>query len=135
MPLPLLPLLTLSHTILSLGHTLKGSSQFSHPSLSSLPPPLRGAVKIGWYEGSVWFLIAAVLNYKWSVSGLGDGADKLVAGLLVGLMGGAGWSVSLILFFFFGFFFGVGWVGLGWGRRGGVRGGGEGEGEEREECQ
>jgi hypothetical protein len=36
----------------------KGLEQFKHPSLSQLPILLRTAVKAGWYEGSVFFLIA-----------------------------------------------------------------------------
>jgi hypothetical protein len=31
--------------------------QFKHPSLNTLPTALRGAVKAGWYEGSVFFAI------------------------------------------------------------------------------
>jgi hypothetical protein len=96
----LLTLTSLTHALLSLGHTLKGSSQFAHPSLSSIPPALRTASKIGWYEGSIWFLIAAVLNYKWSVNGgLKDGADRLVAGMVVMILGGAGGAVSSFLSF------------------------------------
>lgn len=71
-----------AHGLLSLGHTVstnegtglstkklesqtvliekqtKGLDQFKHPSLSQLPGLLRAAVKVGWYEGSVFFAIA-----------------------------------------------------------------------------
>lgn len=95
MPSPLHLPTALAYAILALGHTSKGLSQFSHPSLSTVHPQVRGAAKIGWYEGSVWFIIAGVLNYKWSVTGLVDGADRTVAGLLVALLFGAGGSVSI----------------------------------------
>jgi hypothetical protein len=72
----------------------KGLEQFKHPSTNQLPPLLRGASKIGWYEGSVWFLIAGVMNYKWSQTGLVDLADKTAASLLITLLFGAGASVS-----------------------------------------
>ncbi|KAF1979781.1 hypothetical protein BU23DRAFT_594953 [Bimuria novae-zelandiae CBS 107.79] len=88
---------SLAYGLLSIGHTAKGLSQFTHPSTASLPIWLRGASKIGWYEGSVWFVIAGVLNYKWSQTGIVDMADKTVAGLLTTLLFGAGasyWSVN-----------------------------------------
>ncbi|KAL5410560.1 hypothetical protein PMIN06_006067 [Paraphaeosphaeria minitans] len=78
--------------LLSLGHTVKGLEQFKHPSTNQLPPQLRGASQIGWYEGSVWFLIAGVMNYKWSQTGLVDLADKTAASLLITLLFGAGAS-------------------------------------------
>lgn len=62
--------------------------------MKQLPHLLRGAAKIGWYEGSVWFAIASVLNYKWSQTGLVDMADKTLASLLITLLFGAGASVS-----------------------------------------
>ena len=35
----------------------KGLDQFKHPTINTLPTALRGAVKAGWYEGSVFFAI------------------------------------------------------------------------------
>jgi len=37
---------------------MKGLDQFKHPTTNSLPTWLRGASKIGWYEGSVFFIIS-----------------------------------------------------------------------------
>ena len=93
-PYPLLFGTSLAYGILSLGHTAKGLEQYKHQSLRTVPLWLRGASKIGWYEGSVWFIIAGVLNYKWSQTGLADTADKTIAGLLITLLFGAGASVS-----------------------------------------
>jgi len=87
----------------------KGFEQFTHPTLNQLPAALKGAVKAGWYEGSVFFAIVGeifpiyeyhefyssvkgILNYKWSQTGLLDIADKSMAGLLTTLLLGAGTS-------------------------------------------
>jgi len=36
---------------------MKGLDQFKHPTMRTLPLVLRGASKIGWYEGSGFFVI------------------------------------------------------------------------------
>ncbi|KAF2822776.1 hypothetical protein CC86DRAFT_372587 [Ophiobolus disseminans] len=86
---PLLLAAAVAHGLLALGHTTKGLDQFKHPSLSTLPTALRGAVKAGWYEGSVFFAIMGILNYKWAQTGVYDVYDKSIAGLLISLLGGA----------------------------------------------
>ncbi|KAF2273881.1 uncharacterized protein EI97DRAFT_435528 [Westerdykella ornata] len=82
----------IAHGLLSLGHTAKGLEQFKEPSLKQIPALLRTTVKVGWYEGSVFFVIAALLNLKWSHSpiGLVDPLDKAIATLLTTLLFGAG---------------------------------------------
>ncbi|KAF2640291.1 hypothetical protein P280DRAFT_401405 [Massarina eburnea CBS 473.64] len=67
-----------------------GLDNFKHPSVNTLPTKLKAAVKIGWYEGSAFFAIVGLLNYKWSQTGLVDLADKSMAGILVSLLFGAG---------------------------------------------
>src|SRR4051812_38049530 len=99
---------------------LKGLDQFKHPTMRTLPLALRGASKIGWYEGSGFFIIMStstfaisfhvhdvaiwkwssidifidrlpgILNYKWSQTGIYDVYDKGIAGILVGMMAAAG---------------------------------------------
>ncbi|KAG9206513.1 hypothetical protein G6514_003344 [Epicoccum nigrum] len=86
---PLLLAAAVAYGVLSLGHTSKGLEQFKHTSIRALPTALRGAVKAGWYEGSGFFLISAILNYKWAQTGLLDIYDKSVAGLLVTILVGA----------------------------------------------
>ncbi|KAJ4320554.1 hypothetical protein N0V94_003312 [Neodidymelliopsis sp. IMI 364377] len=86
---PLLLAAAVAHGVLALGHTSKGLEQFKHTSINALPVALRGAVKAGWYEGSGFFLIMAILNYKWAQTGLLDIYDKSVAGLLVTILAGA----------------------------------------------
>ncbi|CAO2654326.1 Nn.00g110590.m01.CDS01 [Neocucurbitaria sp. VM-36] len=87
---PLLLAAAVAHGVLALGHTTKGLDQFKHPSLSTLPTALRGAVKAGWYEGSGFFLIMGILNYKWSQFGIFDIYDKSIAGILISLLAAAG---------------------------------------------
>jgi hypothetical protein len=40
---------------------MKGFEQFQHPTLNQLPLALKGALKAGWYEGSVFFLMMGEL--------------------------------------------------------------------------
>ncbi|KAF2739489.1 hypothetical protein EJ04DRAFT_508767 [Polyplosphaeria fusca] len=87
---PLLLAAAVAHGVLSLGHTTKGMDQFKHASLNTLPSKLRGAITAGWYEGSVFFAIMGILNYKWSQTGLVDSADKAIASLITTLLLGAG---------------------------------------------
>jgi len=86
---PLLLASAVAHGLLALGHTSKGLDQFKHISLNTLPIALRGALKAGWYEGSGFFLIMGVLNYKWAQNGIYDIYDKSIAGLLVSLLAAA----------------------------------------------
>ncbi|KAI5380101.1 hypothetical protein J4E82_001175 [Alternaria postmessia] len=58
--------------------------------MNTLPVMLRGASKIGWYEGSGFFLMMSILNYKWSVTGIYDVYDKSIAGILTGMLAAAG---------------------------------------------
>ena len=95
---------------------MKGLEQFKHPTMNTLPLTLRGASKIGWYEGSGFFLIMSkscrdslslftytnafpssffslaigILNYKWAQTGVYDIYDKAMAGILAGLLAAAG---------------------------------------------
>ncbi|PVH94375.1 hypothetical protein DM02DRAFT_572927 [Periconia macrospinosa] len=87
---PLLLASSAIHVLLAVGHTVKGREIFQHPSLSRLPSILKDTVRVGWYEGSMFFAMMSFLNYKWSQTGLVDGADKAIAGLLVTLFFGAG---------------------------------------------
>ncbi|EMD97045.1 hypothetical protein COCHEDRAFT_1208919 [Bipolaris maydis C5] len=58
--------------------------------MNTLPLVLRGASKIGWYEGSGFFVIMSILNYKWSQVGVYDIYDKSIAAILTGLLAAAG---------------------------------------------
>jgi hypothetical protein len=87
---------------------MKGLDQFKHPSFNALPSVFRGAVKAGWYEGSVFFTImgpssfpscnlttfidvtAGIMNYKWAQTGIYDIYDKSIAALILSLLAGAG---------------------------------------------
>ncbi|KAF2711652.1 hypothetical protein K504DRAFT_402866 [Pleomassaria siparia CBS 279.74] len=93
---PLLLATAVAHSVLSLGHTAKGIEQAKHVSLKQVPALLRGTLVAGWYEGSVFFAIIAVLNYKWSTTGLVDGPDKILATLVSALLFGFGANYARI---------------------------------------
>lgn len=98
---------------------MKGLDQFKHPTMNTLPLVLRSASKIGWYEGSGFFVIMSkshppkkdisshphyifpfsdeaclpnpgILNYKWSQEGIYDIYDKSMAWILTSMMAAAG---------------------------------------------
>ncbi len=79
--------------------------------MNTLPLVLRGASKIGWYEGGGFFVIMSesargvffcslgplfinvligILNYKWSITGIYDIYDKSMAGILTTMLAAAG---------------------------------------------
>ncbi|KAF1834850.1 hypothetical protein BDW02DRAFT_568679 [Decorospora gaudefroyi] len=87
---PLLLASSAAYAILALGHTMKGLDQFKHPTMNTLPLSLRGASKIGWYEGTGFFILMGILNYKWSMTGIYDIYDKGIASILTGMMAAAG---------------------------------------------
>ncbi|KAF2807599.1 uncharacterized protein BDZ99DRAFT_464535 [Mytilinidion resinicola] len=78
------------HTLLSAGHTAKGLEMFKDPAFARLPALLTKAVQAGWFEGSVFFAILGLINYRWAHSGLADSTELGVAGLISLLCFGAG---------------------------------------------
>ncbi|GJN69221.1 hypothetical protein PLICBS_003269 [Purpureocillium lilacinum] len=77
--------------IIALGHTR--SAKDWQPHLKNLPNLAYTCAKAGWYEGSGFFVLTALLNYAWAQNPelLQQPVFKTIAGLLVAITGVAGW--------------------------------------------
>ncbi|CRG83921.1 hypothetical protein PISL3812_01277 [Talaromyces islandicus] len=77
----------------SVAHTAIAPKWMADPKFKSLPAIQRAYSTSGWYQGSLFFLITALVNYRWSAldlpNGLTDPADKGIAGILVFLLYGS----------------------------------------------
>ncbi|PGH06236.1 hypothetical protein AJ80_08205 [Polytolypa hystricis UAMH7299] len=78
-------------TLLAAGHTFAGKSFTSDPQFKNLPRTVGAYARAGWYQGSVFFLIVALINYRWSrVPGaLANPAEKAIAALISALCWGS----------------------------------------------
>jgi len=81
--------------VLALGHGFKGTKMFSKDQFNALSPRLGYPAKIGWYQGVGFMGIAALLNYKWSITGL-DSIDKVMAGIAVVMYFASSYSYNLV---------------------------------------
>jgi len=78
----------------SVGHTIKAQEFMNDPQFKRLPRFVSMYSRAGWYQGSVFFLIAAILNYRWAKSPalLLEPIDKAVAALMTTIaLGTAAW--------------------------------------------
>ncbi|EXJ75682.1 uncharacterized protein A1O5_00189 [Cladophialophora psammophila CBS 110553] len=57
---------SITHALVAVGHTVHGLNTFALPAWTSLPALLRCYAKAGWYQGSVFFSIAALFTYQLS---------------------------------------------------------------------
>jgi hypothetical protein len=64
---------------------MKGFEQFQHPTLNQLPLALKGALKAGWYEGSVFFLMMGELLLPFECLTLPQ-ASSTTSGVKLGLL-------------------------------------------------
>ncbi|KIW30444.1 uncharacterized protein PV07_06186 [Cladophialophora immunda] len=55
---------SITHALVAVGHTVHGLNTFALPPWSSLPALLRCYAKAGWYQGSVFFGIAALFTFQ-----------------------------------------------------------------------
>ncbi|KAF2495256.1 hypothetical protein BU16DRAFT_527133 [Lophium mytilinum] len=78
------------HTLLSAAHTASGLTMFKDPAFARLPAILTKRVQAGWFEGSVFFAMLGLINYRWAHSGLADSTELGVAGLISLVCFGAG---------------------------------------------
>ncbi|OJJ57360.1 hypothetical protein ASPSYDRAFT_90654 [Aspergillus sydowii CBS 593.65] len=80
--------------LVSLGHTLSAKDWQSSPQFRALPSNADTCARAGWYQGSVFFLVNALLNYNWSKSPeqLRNPVNKAIAVLMVAVMwASSGW--------------------------------------------
>ncbi|BCS27054.1 uncharacterized protein APUU_60102A [Aspergillus puulaauensis] len=80
--------------LVSLGHTLGAKEWQSSPQFRALPSNADTCARAGWYQGSVFFLVNALLNYNWAQAPeqLRNPVNKAIAVLMVAVMwGSSGW--------------------------------------------
>ncbi|OCL11545.1 hypothetical protein AOQ84DRAFT_373919 [Glonium stellatum] len=94
-PNRLLQTAAIAHVLISLAHTAKGIPMFQEPAFRRLPPILLGAARAGWYQGSVFFAMMGLVNWKWATDGFNDSIDLAIASLIsVIYFGSSGWYVK-----------------------------------------
>jgi len=85
----------LAHLFISLGHTVKGTEWQASPDFKRLPQMVKAYARAGWYQGSAYFLIAALINYRWArlnAGALTDPIEQAVAGIATAVyMATAAW--------------------------------------------
>lgn len=68
---------------------------FQEPAFRRLPPILLGAARSSWYQGSVFFAMMGLINWKWATDGFNDSIDLAIASLIsVIYFGSSGWYVK-----------------------------------------
>ncbi|PLB50054.1 hypothetical protein P170DRAFT_404770 [Aspergillus steynii IBT 23096] len=80
--------------IISLGHTLSAKTWQSAPQFRALPNLPYSCAKVGWYQGSAFFLMTALLNYSWAQDPtlLELPVNRAIAALMTGIVwASSGW--------------------------------------------
>ncbi|KAE8354013.1 hypothetical protein BDV28DRAFT_95475 [Aspergillus coremiiformis] len=83
--------------LVSLGHTLSARDWQSLGQVRGLPNLAYTCAKAGWYQGSGFFLMNALINYAWSQDPLLliDPVHQAVAVLMAAVMGvSSGWYLK-----------------------------------------
>ncbi|KAK6331019.1 hypothetical protein TWF718_003210 [Orbilia javanica] len=72
--------------LIAIGHAVKGIEMFvqNKTHYQTLPRVTTTQYQIGWYQGCALFSIIALLNLRWSTTGLDHTTDKLIAVLVSG---------------------------------------------------
>ncbi|KAB8234305.1 uncharacterized protein BDW43DRAFT_310331 [Aspergillus alliaceus] len=75
--------------LISLGHTISAKDWQSHPQVRTLPNLAYTCAKAGWYQGSGFFLMNALINYNWSQDPtlLSDPVNRALAVLMTAIVG------------------------------------------------
>ncbi|KAK6341824.1 hypothetical protein TWF730_001313 [Orbilia blumenaviensis] len=76
----------LLNTLIAIGHGIKGIEMFvkNQTPVQTLPRATAVPYRIGWFQGCALFSILALLNLRWSTTGLDHTTDKLIAALASG---------------------------------------------------
>ncbi|KAK2758234.1 hypothetical protein FQN54_004078 [Arachnomyces sp. PD_36] len=77
--------------VISLGHTVTANAFMSDPQFRRLPHTVSTFSRAGWFQGSVYLLVSALINYRWSRNpkALTDPIEKAIAGLLAAVLAGS----------------------------------------------
>ncbi|KAL2219548.1 hypothetical protein M432DRAFT_358103 [Thermoascus aurantiacus ATCC 26904] len=71
--------------LLSAGHTFTARKWTNDPQFKDLSKVVKAYARAGWYQGSVFLLIMALINYRWSrlvpQGRLTDPVDRAIAAL------------------------------------------------------
>ncbi|KAK2796311.1 hypothetical protein FQN50_009602 [Emmonsiellopsis sp. PD_5] len=81
--------------LIAAGHTFAGKEWTKDPKFKALSRPVGAFARAGWYQGSIFFLIVALQNYRWSQTTAGaltDPVEKAIAALATVLcLGSSAW--------------------------------------------
>ncbi|QUC22617.1 uncharacterized protein UV8b_06858 [Ustilaginoidea virens] len=79
--------------LLSLAHTVGAQDWQANAKFQSLPRRASACARAGWFQGSGFFVMNALVNYAWSRDPalLGDPVHRSVAGAMVAIMWVSGW--------------------------------------------
>ncbi|KAG8428789.1 hypothetical protein J3459_002419 [Metarhizium acridum] len=79
--------------LISLGHTTSAKDWQANAKFQTLPRLSYACAKVGWYQGSGFFIMNALINYAWSKNPalLRDPVHKAIAGAMIAIMWASGW--------------------------------------------
>ncbi|KAG6033373.1 hypothetical protein E4U41_006928 [Claviceps citrina] len=79
--------------LLSLGHTNSAKDWQANAKFQTLSRLSAACATAGWYQGSGFFIMNALLNYAWSRNPvlLHDPVHKAIGGIMVAIMWISGW--------------------------------------------
>ncbi|KAL4863645.1 hypothetical protein BDV12DRAFT_25814 [Aspergillus spectabilis] len=83
--------------LVSLAHTLGAKDWQSSPQFRALPSNADTCARAGWYQGSAFFLVNALINYNWSLSPeqLKNPINKAIAIIMTAVMWtSSGWYLK-----------------------------------------
>ncbi|KAI9932621.1 hypothetical protein ASPWEDRAFT_33514 [Aspergillus wentii DTO 134E9] len=77
-----------SWLLVSLGHTISAKEWQSTPQFQKLPTLASTCSRAGWYQGSAFFIMTALINYNWSQNPalLEEPVNKAIAGLITAIV-------------------------------------------------
>ncbi|KAG5926931.1 hypothetical protein E4U42_002807 [Claviceps africana] len=79
--------------LLSLAHTSSAGDWQANVQFQNLSSVASACAKAGWYQGSGFFIMNALINYAWSRNPalLQDPVHRAIAGTMVAIMWVSGW--------------------------------------------
>ncbi|EAW16614.1 uncharacterized protein NFIA_059690 [Aspergillus fischeri NRRL 181] len=83
--------------LISVGHTISARDWQSLPQFNKLPNLAYTCAKAGWYQGSAFFLMTAMINYNWAQNPalLVEPINKGIAALMTAIVWvSAGWYLK-----------------------------------------